>query len=589
MYPYQPILNIAEICSQHGIKWVVLSPGSRCAPLTIAFARHPEIITYVIPDERSAAFVALGMAQQLNEPIALLCTSGSAGLNYYPAIVEAYYQQIPLLVLTADRPPEWIDQADGQTIRQKNMYANHIKASYELPVDYSHTDAVWQITRTVNEAINLCNAYPPAPVHINLPFREPLYPPENFQVIFDKSIKIFKEVKSTPTLSESAWEEILEVWNQVEKAVVVGGQDKLDGELCHCLQNHCLSLGIVLIADVISNLHPCQMDRIRFHDIFLANKESQQALGQADLLITFGKSVIAKNLKLYLRNKKPKHHWHIQEAGHVPDTFKSLTKIIRTTPYYFFRHLAQKQKPEPPTIEQRRTYSNLWMEQEMAFISRLLSSTKLSENMPNTSKMSIFSALSSENTPLPFSELEVVNEIIRNIDHANLHLANSMAVRYANYLQLPSNANIEVFANRGTSGIDGCLSTAVGHALAQPNKMNVLIIGDLAFFYDRNGLWHNYLPKNLKIVLLNNHGGGIFKMIDAGRVPEADEYFVTKQNLKAERTARDAGMEYFYANNRADFQEVLKIFLKKSNQAQLLEIETNIDESMAVLNEYKKI
>jgi 2-succinyl-5-enolpyruvyl-6-hydroxy-3-cyclohexene-1-carboxylate synthase len=589
MYLYQPILNIAEICSQHGLKRVVLSPGSRCAPLTIAFARHPEIITYVIPDERSAAFIALGMAQQLNEPVALLCTSGSAGLNYYPAIAEAYYQQIPLLVLTADRPPEWIDQADGQTIRQKNMFANHIKASYELPVDYSHPDAVWQIIRTSSEAINLCSAFPPAPVHINLPFREPLYPPENFQVMFDKKIKIFKEVKSTPTLSESTWEEMLDEWNQVEKVLVVGGQDRLDGELCNCLQNHCHALGIVLIADVISNLHPCPMDRIHFHDIFLANKEIQQALGQADLLITFGKSVIAKNLKLYLRNQKPKHHWHIQQAGNAPDPFKSLSKIIRTTPYYFFSNLAQKQKPELSTIEKRHTYLNLWMEQEIIFINRLLSFVKPLENIHDISKTSIFSVLSAENASLPFSELEVVSEIIRNIDHANLHLANSMAVRYANYLQLPSNTNIEVFANRGTSGIDGCLSTAVGHALAEPNKTNILIIGDLAFFYDRNGLWHNYLPKNLKIVVLNNHGGGIFKMIDAGKVPEADEYFVTKQNLRAERTALDAGMEYFYANNRADFQKMLKIFLKKSNQTQLLEIETNIDESMTVLNEYKRI
>ncbi|GAB4192178.1 MAG: 2-succinyl-5-enolpyruvyl-6-hydroxy-3-cyclohexene-1-carboxylic-acid synthase [Thermoflexibacter sp.] len=579
MYPYQPIINIAEICSQHGLKQVVLSPGSRCAPLTIAFARHPEISTYIIPDERSAAFIALGMAQQLNQPLALLCTSGSAGLNYYPAIAEAYYQQIPLLVLTADRPPEWIDQADGQTIRQKNMYANHIKANYELPVDYSHPDAVWQIERTINEAINLCKAYPPAPVHINLPFREPLYPPENFEMKFDKSIKIFKEIKSVPTLPENAWEEILEVWNQAEKVLVIGGQNRLDTELCDGLQS---KMGIVLIADVISNLHPCPIDKIHFQDIFLANKEIQQKLGQADLLITFGKSVISKNLKLYLRNQKPKHHWHIQEAGNVPDTFKSLTKVIRATPTYFFNNLAQKQKPKPLIMGRRLAYLNSWIEQEVSFINRLMLPIEFSKNIADIFETSAFEGKS-------LSELEVVSEIIKNIHHANLHLANSMTVRYANYLQMPSNSNIEVFANRGTSGIDGCLSTAVGHALAQPNKMNVLIIGDLAFFYDRNGLWHNYLPKNLKIVVLNNHGGGIFKMIDAGRVAEADEYFVTKQALKAERTAIDAGIEYFYANSRSDFQKVLKIFLQTNEKAQLLEIETDIGENIRILNEYKKI
>jgi 2-succinyl-5-enolpyruvyl-6-hydroxy-3-cyclohexene-1-carboxylate synthase len=583
MYLYQPIINIAEICSQHDLRQVILSPGSRCAPLTIAFARHPEITTYIIPDERSAAFIALGMAQQLSEPVALLCTSGSAGLNYYPAIAEAYYQQIPLIVLTADRPPEWIDQADGQTIRQRNMYANHIKASYELPVDYSHPDAVWQIERIVNEAINLCRSYPPAPVHINLPFREPLYPPENFEMKFDKNVKIFREVKNIPTLSEHVWEEILKVWNQAEKVLVVGGQNRLDTELCDCLQS---KLGIVLIADVISNLHPCPIDKILFQDIFLANKEIQQKLGQADLLITFGKSVISKNLKLYLRHQKPKHHWHIQEAGNVPDTFKSLNKIIRTTPTYFFNILSEKQQPEQLTMERRRAYFDLWIEQDVSLINRLILPVDFSKNNSNIFATSAFDTLSNEK---PWSELEVVNEIIRNIHRANLHLANSMTVRYANYLQLPSNSKIEVFANRGTSGIDGCLSTAVGHALAQPDKTNVLIIGDLAFFYDRNGLWHNYLPKNLKIIVLNNHGGGIFKMIDAGKVPEADEYFVTKQTLKAERTAIDAGMAYFYANNRSDFQKVLKIFLQTNQQAQLLEIETDTEENMRILNEYKKI
>jgi 2-succinyl-5-enolpyruvyl-6-hydroxy-3-cyclohexene-1-carboxylate synthase len=296
--------------------------------------------------------------------------------------------------------------------------------------------------------------------------------------------------------------------------------------------------------------------------------------------------VISKNLKLYLRHQKPKHHWHIQEAGNVPDTFKSLNKIIRTTPTYFFNILSEKQQPEQLTMERRRAYFDLWIEQDVSLINRLILPVDFSKNNSNIFATSAFDTLSNEK---PWSELEVVNEIIRNIHRANLHLANSMTVRYANYLQLPSNSKIEVFANRGTSGIDGCLSTAVGHALAQPDKTNVLIIGDLAFFYDRNGLWHNYLPKNLKIIVLNNHGGGIFKMIDAGKVPEADEYFVTKQTLKAERTAIDAGMAYFYANNRSDFQKVLKIFLQTNQQAQLLEIETDTEENMRILNEYKKI
>ncbi len=567
MYPYQAIINIAEILAQHGVKQVVLSPGSRCAPLTIAFVRHPEIKTRTITDERSAAFVAMGMAQQLNEPVALLCTSGSAGLNYYPAIAEAYYQQIPLLVLTADRPPEWIDQADGQTIRQRNMYANHIKASYELPVDYSHPDAVWQIERTVNEAINMSRAYPPAPVHINLPFREPLYPPKDFEMIFDKNVRIIKEIQSEQALSEIAWEEILEVWNESEKILVVGGQDRVDKLLLAKLK----VLNLTTLNDIISNLHYLE-NKINFHDIFLAKKEIQAALGKADLLITFGKSIISKNLKQYLRNYKPKQHWHIQESGNVPDTFKNLTKIIRCKPSYFFLNLDEKQKVNDLTTKNRANYQKSWQEINTRIANQIYSFFE---------KQSLISS--------SFSELEVVNEVLFWA-YDNIHLANSMTVRYANYLSYTKNEyTVEFFSNRGTSGIDGCLSTAVGHALANPEKMNVLIIGDLAFFYDRNGLWHNYLPQNLRIVVLNNHGGNIFKMIDSGGMPEAEEYFVTKQTLKAERTALDAGMDYFYANNRTDFQEIMKSFFEKSSKAKLLEIETDSQANMKVLNEYKQL
>jgi 2-succinyl-5-enolpyruvyl-6-hydroxy-3-cyclohexene-1-carboxylate synthase len=573
MYPYQAIINIAEIFAQHGVKQVVLSPGSRCAPLTIAFVRHPEITTRTITDERSAAFIAMGMAQQLNEPVALLCTSGSAGLNYYPAIAEAYYQQIPLLVLTADRPPEWIDQADGQTIRQRNMYANHIKASYELPVDYSHLDAIWQIERTVNEAINRSRAFPPAPVHINLPFREPLYPPKDFEMIFDKNVRIIKEIQSEPTLSESAWEEILKEWNLAEKILVVGGQDRLDLEFCQLFKIGHNRLDVVLISDIISNLHPCFPDiNTGLHEIYLAKKEIQEELGQADLLITFGKSVISKNLKQYLRNYKPKQHWHIQEAGNVPDTFKNLTKIIRCKPSYFFLNLDEKQKVNDLTKKNRANYQKSWQG---------INTTISNQIYPFFENQSLISS--------SFSELEVVFEVLFWA-YNNIHLANSMTVRYANYLSYNKNEYIvEFFSNRGTSGIDGCLSTAVGHALANPEKMNVLIIGDLAFFYDRNGLWHNYLPKNLRIVVLNNHGGNIFKMIDSGGMPEAEEYFVTKQSMTAERTALDAGMEYFYANKRTDFQEIMKTFFEKSSKAKLLEIETDSETNMKVLNEYKQL
>lgn len=216
-YALQPIWNIAHICHKQGIENVIISPGSRSAPLTLAFVRHKNLKCKVVADERSAAFIALGIAQQTNKPVVLICTSGSAAYNYAPAIAEAYFQQIPLLVLTADRPPEWIDQFDGQTIRQTNIYGKHVKESYTLPVDLSHQDAVWHVERTISEAINLAKTYPAAPVHINAPFREPFYPPvenqeeedinnyyEN-QVKYDIDVKIIEQIHSRPKIGTHYW------------------------------------------------------------------------------------------------------------------------------------------------------------------------------------------------------------------------------------------------------------------------------------------------------------------------------------------------------------------------------------------------
>ena len=193
------ILAVPEICSRHGITDAIIAPGSRNAPLTISFARHKNINCKVIPDERSAAFIALGIAQQTKRPVVLICTSGSAALNFAPAIAEAYFQQIPLLVLTADRPPEWIDQLDGQTIRQNNIYGNHVKRSFTIEVDQSHEDAKWFAQRQLNEGINLSKVFPAGPVHLNYPFREPLYPTEEYET---PEVKIINHLKGTTFLNE---------------------------------------------------------------------------------------------------------------------------------------------------------------------------------------------------------------------------------------------------------------------------------------------------------------------------------------------------------------------------------------------------
>ncbi len=564
------IVNLAPICARKGVTHFVLSPGSRCAPLTITLARHPDIRTRVVPDERAAAFIALGMAQQLGGPVGLVCTSGTAVLNYAPAVAEAFYQQVPLLVLTADRPPEWIEQQDGQTLNQREVYGKHVKASYQLPTDYVHADAEWQAERILNEAINLAGQYPKGPVHINVPLREPLYPAPGEKITFGP-VRIIEQWPAGAVLSPGQWVALREMWEESDRKLVVAGQHAHAEELVAVLRQIGAEMQIPVVGDVISNLHPLP-DACRYADtVLMRQDEAWRESLRPDLLITFGNSVISKNLKLFLRKHKPAFHWHLQPAGPVADAFQTLTHVLRVEPLYFFRtlfadldyqHFLQDDEEDAD-----QDYYNAWRQGDQDAARRL---GKLFREAP-------------------FGEFEAVAECLDALpDDSVLHLANSMAVRYANFAGLGSHQRVEVFANRGTSGIDGCTSTAVGAAL-QTDRIVTLITGDVAFFYDRNGLWHNFLPPNLRIVLLNNHGGGIFRLIDgpAGQ-PELEEYFETRQPLRADRAAGEFGLTYFPCRTRDELRKHLPAFFASDGGAKLLEVETDAHTNADIYRQFKQ-
>lgn len=566
----QPIVNIAEICAQKGIKNFVLSPGSRCAPLTIALVRHPAIKTYTISDERSAAFIGLGIAQQTKNLVGLVCTSGSAGLNYFPAVAEAYYQEIPLLILTADRPPEWLNQQDGQTLHQYEVYGKHVKGSFQLTADYTHADSVWFIERTINEAINLANAFPQGPVHVNVPIREPFYPNINENVSFDKHVKIIENITSTKILSQEIWQTLTKLWEQFDKKLIVVGQHDFDPTLLKALKNLQESVKIPVIGDVLANIYPLPTS-IGGHDVFLMGKNEvlKQNL-QPDLLITCGKSILSKNLKNFLRNSKPQQHWHIQMEGNVADSFQTLTHILPVKSNYFFQQILEEINLKNEIINEAQIdYCNLWRKEE----------GKAKQYLQQ-----FFNPSSSE----IFSEFEAVKIVLDQLPESSiLHLANSMPVRYANMIGLEKEKNIEIFANRGTSGIDGSTSTAMGAAL-MTEKIVTLITGDVAFFYDNNAFWHNYLPKNLRIILLNNHGGGIFRILEgSGSQPELAEYFETSQKLTAENLAKSHGMSYFKVEDALSLQNTLNHFFEQKDQPQLLEITTESIKNTEIFKKFK--
>jgi 2-succinyl-5-enolpyruvyl-6-hydroxy-3-cyclohexene-1-carboxylate synthase len=563
----KPIINLVNILSKKGVKNAIISPGSRNAPLTIALVRHPDIETKSISDERSAAFIAMGMAQNLKQPVAICCTSGSAAYNYAPAVAEAFFQEIPLIILTADRPKEWIHQHDGQTIYQTDIFGKHVKQSFEIGSDYTHQDSIWHIERTINHAVNLAKSYPQGPVHINIPLREPFYPADNEAILFENNPRTIEVLETEKTLSKESWHQLLTRFQDFDNILIAGGQSEKDHSLSDVLEKIQEEFHCVVIGDTISNLG---IESISKHDIFLKTENENL---RPELLITFGKSFISKGLKTFLRKNKAIEHWHLQLGEHLIDTFQSLTKIILITPLTFFTKLYEDldfDKFKNGEIERNEDFKNNWLAQERkatVYLERFFDDKIHQEK---------------------FNEFYVIKKIIDSLpDNCQVHLANSMAVRYVNYVGFDLKKQIEVFANRGTSGIDGCVSTAVGQALCTP-KLVFLFVGDVAFFYDRNGLWNRYLPNNLRIILLNNHGGGIFRMIDGpSKQPELEDYFETIQTMSSKNTAQDADLEYFKINTNADLEKNLEAFLGVNGKSKLMEIETDSILNTEIFKQFK--
>ncbi len=551
--------NLVKLCAQKGIRDAILCPGSRSAPLTLAFSRNKNITCRTFSDERSAAFIALGIAQQTRTPVVLVCTSGSAAYNFAPAVAEAFFQQVPLIVITADRPREWIDQFDGQTIRQNELYGNHVKRYFELPHDHDHADSDWYVNRMVNEAINLSQAGLNGPVHINAPFREPLYF-SNSETTNSESVRVIEPILGHQDLDSTQWSEIIKSLGGFNKILVVSGQHEQDPVLKQALAAFHAAAHWPVAGDILSNLHPLPFF-CGHADTFLgqAPEKLKESL-RPDLLITFGKSLVAKNLKLFLRTHKPREHWHLQTAGETADTFQGLTKLLPLPPDKFFSKLKES------SFDIRSSWTEFntqWNSQEHA------------------SRISIDNFFNQQEE----GEFSLVKQLMESLPSgANLHLANSMAVRYANHIGLKeSQKHISVFANRGTSGIDGCTSTAVGNSLAS-KVPNVLITGDLAFFYDRNAFWHNYPLPNLFVVVLNNHGGIIFNLIDGpSRQPEAEEFFITRQKLNAKSLAAEFGFTHHDASN-----VIWKEFFTPNGNVKILEIDSSQAMNKKVFEEFKK-
>lgn len=525
---HQTVFNTSEICRAFGVTHAVLSPGSRNAPLTISFARNEGIQKHIIPDERSAGFIALGIAQKLKKPVVLCCTSGTALLNYAPAIAEAFYREIPLIVLSADRPPELIDQRDGQTIRQFEALKNHVKLSAQLPTIEDELSSE-NYQKTVENALEQSMQLPMGPVHLNIPFREPFYPTADQNLSLD-----YKPAKGVQDLKSEETSNSLPIDLTAKKVLILVGQQGKDLRLSESLEE--LNSVIPVIQSPLNNL---EVQGIGHVDLFL---NCQKEL-IPDVLITSGLSVLSKKLKVFLRAHKPGVHYHFDPADIPVNTYDSSPELIQESLASF---LSKKSFDQVD-----KEYVKLWK----------AGSDKIRTALGNTI------------SELPFSECKAFHQLSTSLPtYTSLHLSNSMPVRFADLFGLDS--SIESWCNRGTSGIDGCTSTAIGTSLVSEN-LNVLLTGDLSFLYDRNAFFHNYKAKNLRIVVFNNQGGGIFRLIDGPKkLPELEEYFETRHDRTAEYICLENKIEYYQARSEDGIEDTLKSFYDPSDKTKLLEIFT---------------
>ncbi len=534
-----------------GLTDIVLSPGSRNAPIIIAFAGAYGVRAYSVVDERSAAFFALGMAKQTGRAVAIASTSGSAPLNYAPAIAEAYYQKIPLLILTADRPSYLVDIGDGQTIRQNNMYANYVKKSYELPLEIETKQQFEESEKIINEAIDLSHFPEPGPVHINIPFDEPLYGKTENEL---KS-KVINYKPVVNNLGNKFFDDFAGLWNSSKKIIILAGQQFPSVKLKNLLERLATMPQTVVLTETTSNFY-----NDRFIDCIdnvlttIKGKEKEYA---PDFLITFGGAVVSKMVKKFLRKYKPKEHWHISPSGEKLDTYFSLKRIVTYNYESFFEKIISQLQP----VESN--YGTLWMQQKLKAIAFRKNFIK----------------------EIVFSDLKVFDYLMNNIpEDSNLHLGNSTPVRYSQLFG--SLKKFTYFSNRGVSGIDGQISTAAGIAFFS-EKINTVITGDLGFFYDSNALMNKYLRANFKIIIINNEGGGIFRFIQGpDTTPFLEDFFEAKHSWHAEGIARAFNIHYYRATNEWELKAQLPILYKLNKRPGILEIVTPEKKSAEILRSY---
>lgn len=506
----------------------VVSPGSRNAPILFSLNKYKNCTSVI--DERSAAFIALGMAKELNEPVILSCTSGTAALNYYPAIAEAFFARVPLIILTADRPKDKVGQWDGQAIFQENLYKNHCRWSRN--VCNLQEDEAAELSQQI---IDYLSSGIWGPIHINFHIDEPFY---------NKLDNGVSEARNTISKNSPTQEIFKQEIDLSGNLLFFNGMKSQDQVLFD-------PFTAVVLNDITSSAKEKDTPWDAFLYSAMRNEQNLDQL-RCDVLISSGTTTLSKGLKQFLKAYPPKRHYHISR-------FKEVGKMFGTNPIVVHPNQWLESNFK---VGSQEDYQTIWNDRIGLFEQNI---TKLNWE--------------------DFNEFSASKVILQELTDGKLQVSNSMPIRYVSYL----GTNLQVHANRGTSGIDGCTSTALGAALANEDETHFLITGDIAFLYDINAFLGIEVPKNLKLIILNNGGGGIFELIDGPeQMKEAIKFQTTNHKKNAKHLAAHYGLAYESVAGFSDLKKGL-LNLKKSDTCSILEIFTDREKNKSFYSTFKNI
>lgn len=562
MYSNKENVNIlTSLLLEYGVSDAVVCPGSRNAPIVHNLSVCEAIRCRPVTDERSAAFYALGLAIATRRPTVVCVTSGSALLNVMPAVAEAAYQHVPLVVISADRPQQWIDQLDGQTIPQSDALGRFVRKAVQLPEPHNDEER-WLCRRLVNEAIHIATCRQGAPVHINVPISEPLFEFSTEQL---PQLSRFNNIKRAAINDASM--DMPDAFHDATRPMIVIGQ------LAHGTVSHetirSLSEKYVVMSEPLSNpsymtIHFDEAVRYIVSDNSSINDdEDDKTAYYPDYVIYVGDTLVSKPARRFLRNAKAPSCLITPDAADIHDPLMTLTDIVECDTVSINALLASL--CETPDTDERCRFHDRWQ----SFLDAC--AAHADAYAPEYSQM---------------ATVKYFEEQLADLDiDICVHYANSSAVRLACIY-----AQHYVWCNRGVNGIEGSLSTAAGFSLAT-HDMTVCVIGDLSFFYDQNALWNSNLRGNLRIILLNNRGGGIFRQLPGlSDSPAADDLVMASHENTAQGICTQNDIGYMSAKNMDEMQiGIVTLLTRESERPMLLEVFTDCNDDMKALEKYFKL